>query len=666
MMKDLLIELYSEEIPAKMQAKAEGAYAEIFSQFFHDYGIKCDNLQIFIGPCRIVISAKIEENIPEQNLVIKGPKIDANKLAIEGFCKKNNCAIADLSEEEIGGQSVYVLKKKIDEGRSINLVREYFESLMRKFTWPKTMVWGSYSFAWVRPLKNILCLFGDEVINLKLGHIYSSNQSFGHKFMSPHAIEISSPSDYFKLIKESYVILDRKKRKSIILKSIEEICAKLDLIFDCDENLLEEVAGLCEFPIVLYDRIDAKFMDLPKEVLVTSLKNHQKYFTANTKSGSLAPYFFFATNICLENYKDIIEGNKVVLSARLSDALYFYKKDLATTQEQRFRQLVNIIYHQKLGTMQDKALRIEKITSYLDENLTIAARFAKSDLCSLMVIEFPELQGIMGGYYAASEGLNSDIAGAIKDHYLPNGLEDLAPSRNASIVSIADKIDSLVNLYIAGERATGSGDPYALRRYCLGIIRCIQVHKLEINILDLIKLSASLCKISPNTNDIEEIMSFIEERLKHFLKTQIPLEILNAALNLQKNPDILFNINIANSLYNILSNQKGKSLISLYKRAKNITENSEYYLDVQFNELEESESVLLDAIKEIEISTRKHLRNKDYEKALNNLLELEIPLQDFFDKNLINTQDTAIATKRKAIISKAISIFDIIANFSLL
>ena len=229
-MKNLLIELYSEEIPAKMQAKAEEAYTEIFSKFFEHNQITYDKLQIFIGPCRIVIQAQIQEIIPASYLAIKGPKIDANSIAIEGFCKKNGCRIQDLEEEIIGEHSFYTLKKQIPEKQSIDLLREHFEDLMRKFVWPKTMVWGNYSFPWIRPLKSILCIFEDKIIDLKLSHIDSGNKSFGHKFMTPGAVEISTIPDYFEFMAKSGVILDRSKRKSIILNSMEEICAKLDLI----------------------------------------------------------------------------------------------------------------------------------------------------------------------------------------------------------------------------------------------------------------------------------------------------------------------------------------------------------------------------------------------------------------------------------------------------
>ncbi len=665
-MKDLIIELYSEEIPAKMQKNAESGFAKIFSNFFSEYKIEFSDLVCFAGPCRIVISAKIAEIVPPTHSEIKGPKVGTESRALEGFCKKNNCASSDLTIKKMNDHEFYFLCKMEDEKRSIEIIREHFASIAQSYVWPKSMVWGPYSLYWVRPLKSILCLYGNEVVKLQIGHIHSSNQTFGHKFMSKDSIIVQNSNEYFAALEKSDVVIDRNIRKATILDSLETICAGLNITLNFDEDLLEEVAGLCEYPVVLCSAIETKFMTLPEEVLVTALKTHQKYFTAKDVDNNLAPYFLFACNLKLENYDAIISGNVRVLNARLSDALYFYQNDLSTPIEYKTSKLSNIIYHKNLGTMRDKALRIEAITKELNPEYAVAAQLAKCDLVSEMVGEFPELQGIMGGYYAKILGYSNEICDAIKNHYLPHGLHDTLPTEGAAILAIADKIDNLVSLYVAGERATGTRDPYALRRHALGLIRIIYHNNIELDLVKLIKFSGALYGINAKESDIDEIIDFVQERMKYYFKNTLPIEILNASINLRARASITTIMHIAGALHRILPTESGQTIISLYKRAKNISASAIIDHDVSLDRWNESEIKFLDCInratKEMNIQTKKH----DYDACLKVLLSLKDPLAEFFADNLINTEDAEVSNRRKSLLLRASLLFDQIANFNLL
>lgn len=662
-MKNFILELYSEEIPAKKQENAEAGFYEIFKKFFVENEVDFADLLVSVGPCRITIEAKVNPIISSSIIEIKGPKANAPENAIEGFCKSNMVSKDNLEVKDFNGVSTYFLLKKREEIPFANILARDFESLMKKYTWPKSMVWGSSNLIWVRPLRNILCSIGDEKVKLKFGEIQSTNYTFGHKFMAYHKIEINNRDDYHAKLKNNYVIVSRIDRTKIISSSIEELCHKHKIILNKDESLLREVAGLCEYPVILFGKIDKKFLALPKEVLILSMKTHQKYFTANNEDGNLAPYFIFATNLKLDDYGEIISGNERVLNARLSDALYFYNQDISKGLESFSGQLERLVFHKKLGSIQDKVKRIEKIAASLDSKAILAARLCKNDLVTEMVGEFPELQGIMGGYYAKHSG-DEYTSNAIRDHYKPMGADDETPTGLGAIISIADKIDSLVSLYVAGERATGSKDPYALRRYCLGIIRTIIDNNLDLDIPELVQLASKSLTIDAKESDIKEIAAFFEERLKNYMKQEVPIEILNATIDFKKSRNILNLISIAKAFENILKSEKGASVISLYKRAKNISSDLKNPLKIEFDMLEsDSEKRLFNSINNLSNEIDKHIAFGNYEASLGELLKLEDSLTNFFNDNLVNSDDEKSTLVRKSLLIMAVSLFERISNF---
>jgi len=774
-MKDFILELYSEEIPARMQKPAEEQFQRLFEEFLEEYVVTSsfraaplvgsvesskqlmaqpfnieqktnennsssykhkldstnatngrslnddDTHRVNISPCRITFTCKLPDSLPAKEVELKGPKVDAPAQAIEGFCRGNNISKDSLL---IKDEKYYyaILKQPAQDIKDI--IIKHLPEYLNKITWPKSMIWGSYNFPWVRPIKNILCLLGDEVVPLKFAHLEANNITFGHKFMSSGSIEIKNSADYFEKLEKAKVIVSREEREALIQKSLHDLCAKLGVVLNEDQKLLEEVTGLAEFPVLIHGKIAEKFMSLPPEVLITSMRHHQKYFTANNKDGSLAPNFLFVTNLDLDDYSEVISGNERVLSARLADALYFYNQDLQGKLENNLERLKNVVFHAKLGTLYDKSVRIEKLAGYLskDKDAVTASRLAKCDLVSEMVGEFPELQGIMGSYYALAQGHSASVASAIRNHYKPMQADDEVPTGIAAIVALADKTDSLVGLYLAGERATGSKDPYALRRYALGIIRIILENKLDVDIAELVnnaessfkkpvlvggvesskqfmaqpfntenksnennsssyehKLDSTSATNGRSLNDgklhdtLSEILSFIEERFKYLLKNSFNIEVINAVVDLRPstviarkqsdrgNPSSLLDLyKKVEAFDKIYRDVSGKHLISLYKRIKNL---GVIVTGITHSNLSDDESKFVEIT-----STNKHLiekaiSSKDYSKAIELLLQFKTPLEEFLENNLVNTDDADTTQRRKEILCGVIFLFKSVANF---
>jgi glycyl-tRNA synthetase beta chain len=660
-MKEFILELYSEEIPARFQKDAETGFYGIFKNFFEEKEISFNNLKVYISPCRIIIDADISEYIPEKIIETKGPKIDANPKAIEGFCKANFITESELQKKVIDGSEFYFCRKKIEKQKFTDILAKSFTDLLNKYTWPKSMIWSRSDMRWVRPLRNILCIFDDKHVDISFYSLNSTPWTYGHKFLANSKININSKQDYYKKLSDNFVVVSREERKKIILE--QSVKAASNFSLNIDESLIEELAGICEYPTILMGKIDDKFLDLPQEVLITSMKNHQKYLTASDANGKLAPFFIFPTNLALKDYSEVIAGNEKVLSARLADALYFYKLDKSSKFDDNLKKLESVIFHAKLGTIREKITRIEKLVEYIDPSLKEAALLCKTDLVSEMVGEFPELQGIMASYYAKHKSYNQNIVDAIRDHYKPMGADDATPKGTAAILSIVDKIDSLVSLYLAGERATGSKDPYALRRYCLGIIRTIIDNNFSCNLLELIKLAASNCNIDHSQNEIESLLEFFEERLKHYLKSEISLEVLNATIKGNKFDKFLDLVKSAHSLQKIISSISGKNLLSLYKRAKNVSSDQDLTVIINDSNINLSEKTLYNKIQEIE-NKLKLDNNIDFDSKLLLLLELENPLSNFFENNLVNSENENEQKIRKTILIHLSKLFESVANFN--
>lgn len=490
-MDSLLIEILSEEIPSEYQSKAKDEIAENLLCNIRETLMPDDQnlpyIEAYVTPIRLVFYIKnlnLSDISLKQGKRIRGPRINADSKAISGFLKKYKLKnVSDLEQEDEFYYYTEIYAKK-----DINLLlKEIIEKSITDFTWPKSMYWGDYDFKWVRPIHSIVCLLNDKIIPINIGHIIASNKTYGHKFMHNEEIKVNSPEDYFEKLKKAYVIISQEKREEIIKTEVEKVCEKNNLELLDDNKLLHEIVGLVEYPVVLLGKIEKEFMALPREVLVNTLKHHQRYMMLINENDELAPYFIIVANIeAKDGGKEIIKGNEKVLRARLYDAFFSIKYDQKKSLIDKREDLKRLSFHDEIGTVYDKTERVKEIAVKLarDMNLDVkkaerAAILMKNDLTTEMVIEFPALQGIMGYYYALYEGEDREVAEAIRDHYKPQGVRDTVPNTKlGAILALADKLDTLQEMFEINIKPTGSKDPYALRRAAIGISRIINSHKM--------------------------------------------------------------------------------------------------------------------------------------------------------------------------------------------
>ncbi|WP_375333061.1 glycine--tRNA ligase subunit beta [Candidatus Tisiphia endosymbiont of Psammoecus bipunctatus] len=679
-MSELLLELFSEEIPALMQKNAAESYKTIFTTILQDSRLTGD-VQVFIGPRRIAVYiTNLPKSIPPKEITIRGPKVSSTSQVIEGFCRSNNIEQKNLSTLLVQGQSYYIIVKNTKETDIRVLLEDMIPKAISKYIWSKSMYWGNYDISWIRPLRNILCIFDGEILAIKYGHLTANNITFGHRFISPESITIDSFSEYQVKLRESNVIIDQEERKEIIKSQLLIIAKSLNLVIKEDEKLLEEVTGLVELPVVMVGKIPSHFLKLPSEVLVSSMRNHQKYFSTFDETGNFAPYFLFVSNMP-NDQNIIVSGNEKVLSARLSDALYFYQQDLSNSLQSKLPKLERITFHAKLGSVKQKTERIADICNYIipgNKDLQIAARLCKSDLTSEMVGEFPELQGIMGYYYAKEDRLGEEIAAAIRDHYKPQGPSDSLPVGDAAILAIADKLDSLVGLILIGEEPSGSRDPYSLRRQALGIIRIILGNKLSINIKQLVAYVVHLYQTmfedvkgggddSGLNKTRQIILDFLEERAKYYFKNHYDLSLINAVLDFDIEEDLVVSEIKLASLQEFLTNADGENLLTIYKRANNILEGSN--IEGEINQdafISKYEQELFLSLGVISKQIDSYIVEKDFTKTLSLLLEILNPVNEFFDNVMVKDQDHNIANNRLLLLRMVTQLFDKLAKFSAL
>ncbi|WP_341756575.1 MULTISPECIES: glycine--tRNA ligase subunit beta [unclassified Candidatus Tisiphia] len=679
-MSELLLELFSEEIPALMQKNAAESYKTIFTTILQESELVAD-VQLYVGSRRIAVHiTNLPKSIPPKEITIRGPKVSATQQAVEGFCRSNNIEQNKLSTLLVQGQLYYIIAKSSIETDIRVLLQEIIPKAISKYIWSKSMYWGNYDISWIRPLRNILCIFDGEILAIKYGHLTANNITFGHRFLSPEPITIDSFSEYQNKLRESNVIIDQEERKEIIKSQLSKIANSLNLVIKDDEKLLEEVTGLVELPVVMAGKIPEIFLQLPSEVLVSSMRSHQKYFSTFDQAGNFAPYFLFVSNM-RHDQNVIISGNEKVLAARLSDALYFYQQDLSNSLESKLPKLEQITFHAKLGSIKQKTERIDDICNYLmlgNQDLQVAAKLCKSDLTTEMVGEFPELQGIMGYYYAKAEGLNDQIALAIRDHYKPQGPSDNLPMGNSAILAIADKLDSLVGLILIGEEPNGSRDPYSLRRQALGIIRIILTNKLNIDIKELVAYVVHLYQTmfedvkgggddSGLNKTSQIILEFLEERAKYYFKNHYDISLINAVLDFDIERDLVISEIKLGALQKFLAGVDGENLLTIYKRANNILEGSNIEGEVdQKAFISQYEQQLFLSLENVSKQIDHYIAEKDFTKTLSLLLEILKPVNEFFDNVMVKDQDRNIANNRLLLLRMVTQLFDKLAKFSAL
>ncbi|WP_334162761.1 glycine--tRNA ligase subunit beta [Phenylobacterium sp.] len=665
-MPQLLLELFSEEIPARMQAQAARDLERMAREKLAAEGLLPEALKTFAGPRRLTLVAEgLPASQADRHEERKGPRVGAPEQAIEGFLRSTGLTRDQLVEKD----GVYFAHTHKAGRPTPQIVAEMVDAIVRGFPWPKSMTWGRGTLRWVRPLKRVLCVFDRELVPFSIDGIESGDVSEGHRFMgSAQPFRARDFDEYQDGLARHFVVLDPEERKERIMDAARTLCFARNFELVEDEGLLDEVAGLAEWPTPILGDMDPDFLDLPPEVIRTSMRTHQKYFAVrDPATGFLVPHFVTVANIQAEDGgRAIAAGNAKVLSARLNDARFFWDEDRKTPLADRLEKLKGVTFHAKLGTMHERVERIAALAGELapyvrDDAGTKAkaieaARLAKADLVTGMVGEFPELQGVMGGYYADKERLDPEIADAIRHHYRPQGPNDDVPVQAvAATVALADKLDTLVSFFAIDEKPTGSRDPYALRRAALGVIRILLQSRTRLPL-------RRFCS--------DELIAFFADRLKVLLREQGQRHDLVDAVFALGDDDLVRIVSRVNALDGFLGTEDGRNLLAGYKRAVNILRAEEKKGPLPVGEpvnmagAPPEESALVARIGHVEIEVGKALEREDFEAAMRELAALREPVDAFFDKVLVNSEVAAERENRLRLLVKVRDAMGRVADFS--
>ena len=672
-MADLLIELFSEEIPARMQTRAAQDLKKMVTDGLVENGITYAGAAAFATPRRLALTIQgVLDHSPSTREERKGPRVDAPEKAIQGFLRGAGLTMDQLDiRDEKKGQVYFAVIEK--PGRpAADIVAEVLENAIRNFPWPKSMRWGAGALRWVRPLHSIICLLttdtGSTVVPVQIDDIAAGDTTRGHRFMGPDAFSVTGFDDYATKLKRAHVILDSQERQDMIWQDATNMAFANGLEVVDDRGLLAEVAGLVEWPVVLMGKIADEFLDLPPEVLQTSMKEHQKFFSVrDPKSGKITRFITVANRETADNGATILAGNQKVLSARLADAKFFWENDLRVAQGDGLTawtdRLANVTFHNKLGSQKARIERIASLAATLapivgaeGADATLAAQVAKADLSSEMVYEFPELQGLMGRYYATAAGLPDAVAAACQDHYSPLGPSDDVPSAPVSVtVALADKLDTLAGFWAIDEKPTGSKDPFALRRAALGVIRLVLENNVRLSLSDVIAAHLTQSNLSQTAQDLAtDLMAFFHDRLKVFLRDQgIRYDVIEACLSQGDQTDLVLIVERAKALATVLETDDGINLVQGFKRANNILTQAEqkdgveysFGADIKFAE-EEVERQLFAALETTTPKIQAALQAQDFAAAMADMAMLRAPIDAFFDGVQVNSDNAIVRRNR--------------------
>ena len=681
-MPDLLLELFSEEIPARMQARAAADLERLVTEGLKAQSIGFETANSYTTPRRLVLSITgLPERQPDVREERRGPRADAPEKAIDGFLKSAGLTRDQVEErQEAKGRFLYAVIEKTG-GRTADVLGKLLPPLLTTFPWPKSMRWGDGDLRWVRPLHGILCLFDGAVVPVAVEGIESGNTTSGHRFHAPGTFTVTGFDDYVEKLKAARVILDPAKRRAVIKKLARDLAMEAGLSLVEDEQLLDENAGLTEWPVPLMGAFDAAFLDVPAEVLTATMKKNQKYFTLRDAEGSMANRFICVANLVAnDGGAAIVHGNERVLSARLSDAKFFWEQDLKVPLDQFARKLDGIVFHEKLGTVGDKAARMAALAAWLapeglKEKAALAARLAKADLVSGMVGEFPEVQGIMGGYYARAQREDAEVSDAIAEHYSPQGPGDTCPTAPVSVaVALADKIDTLVGFFGIDERPTGSKDPYALRRAALGIIRLITENGLRVHLFDLLHEALAAYDGQGRTLQPHEaaLLDFFADRLKVQQREKgVPHDLIDAVFSLGGEDDLVRLLARVQALREFLTWEDGANLLAGYRRAANIVRIEEKKDGAAFDgpvnpDLLEApeEKQLFEKLSAAKAEAHAAVEVEDYAAAMAALARLRQPVDAFFDHVTVNADDALLRQNRLNLLNDIRVAVHTVADFS--
>ena len=679
-MAELLLELYSEEIPPRLQIGARSQLKQLIENAFKEDNINYKNLSVYSSPTRLTLHIKeLAEKIKITSKEVKGPKVGSPDQILKGFVKAKNVTEKDLFAKETEKGKFYYIKTIPKTILVEDLLTKTLPKALNSISWKKSMKWSDYSMMWGRPLRSIFAKFNNKKIDFKFNHLETTNEIIIEQDLIFKTKKINNFKEYLTFLKTHEIIIDHKEREEIILKRISSISKSKDYKENLNLQLIEEVVNIVEDPNVLLVSFSKDYLKIPQEIIISTLEKHQRYFPIFDRRDHLTNYFFLVANK-KDKKKLITEGNKRVVEARLADAKFFWDKDKSKNLIKQIANLKSVTFYEKLGTIHDKTQRLRQLAGILSDDLNInkekvqlAASISKSDLCSDLVGEYPELQGVMGKYFALAQGFEVDVANSVSDHYLPVGLTSPLPKKPFSYsISIVDKIDTLVGFFAIDEKPTSSKDPFALRRAATGLLRIIIENKLSFKLRDLINYTIRLLGDQgveiKNEKTEQQVLEFIKERMRNILKLKnIKPDIIEASINSHVGDNFL-------DLYRktiLMNKYKKKSIglnaISSYKRASNILDKAGKGITGRPDAVlfrKEEEKILHEKINEIRKAFTVKDDNKDYERLLIRLSETKEFTDNFFDNVVVNDENQDIKNNRLELLKMFCNTFDNFIDFS--
>ena len=669
---DFLLELGTEELPPKLLLKLSNSLRDNFEQELNKLNLNFNNIKAFATPRRLAITiSELQSKQQDQVIEKKGPSTQSPEMAINGFAKSCGVSVDELEKKELAGKEYFFYSKE-EPGQSIkDLLPSIIEKSIKDIPITRSMKWGDSDYSFVRPVHWLVVMLDKDVVNANIMGLKSGRESKGLRFQDLN-LKFSHANEYENLMSQkAQILVDFNKRKELIRDQILSVAKTNNAEVVIDESLLDEVCALVEYPRAFSGSFDKKFLDIPQEAIISAMKSHQKYFHLVDSKEKLLPLFISVANIESSNIQAIIDGNERVIHPRLADSEFFWNQDKAIKLEERLAGLDSVMFMKSLGSMGQKAKRIEKLSSNISDlagfDKEIAQRaglLSKTDLLSEMVGEFADLQGIMGGYYALNDGESKEVSVAIREHYQPRFAGDSLPSTDAGIaVSLADKMDTLTGIYGIGQGPTGSKDPYALRRTALGMLRILLEAKIELNLKSLIDFSLSLHLKEVDRKCAGDIYNFMMDRLKAYYRdANIDTNIYEAVLAVSPDSPLDFHYRI-DALNEFTQSADSKSLIEANKRIANILKDSDEKLE-ELNSnmlLEDSEKILYKATESL---TKELSGSKNYKEIMKSLLNLKDSIDSFFDNVMVNAEDDKVKSSRLALIRRVRHLFLSVADIS--
>ena len=683
-MSEFFLELFSEEIPSRLQINARNELTQIFKKFFDDNEIIVKGkINTYSTPNRLIVHInKISKDVIKKAEEIRGPNINAPEKALEGFLKSNKISKEKVLKKSTEKGIFYFYNKPSQKIKTYDLLKESIASLLLKISWKKSMKWGNHDLYWGRPLKSILALFDKKIIEFKLNHLHSSNKTFTDKDLEDEVKSFNDFKSYIKFFKQKGVTIDQDKRKEFIIKEINKATNQKKIHINVNEKLIDEIINIVEKPKILVCEFNKKFLEIPQEILIITMQHHQKYFPTFDSKNKITNNFIVVAD-CKDKKGLVKLGNQNVVDARLADAEFFWNRNKSQNLVKQVSKLKQINYFKGLGSYFDKIQRVRKLSGIISdelliskEKIEIASSICKVDLMSDLVGEFPELQGVMGGYFAREQGFDEEISLAVSEHYLPSGIDSKVPKKPYSIaLSLSDKIDSLVGFFGINLKPTSSKDPYALRRMAISLLRLIIENQKKIKLRDLINYSINLYKEQNYSFDSklinDELGDFILDRLKNYLKEKnIRSDIIECSTNSYGIDDLLKIFNKSLNLNKNIKKDFGLDVIAIYKRSANIL-NSESKSKLEIvgsadpglfkNDYEKNLYKKIHAIRKYFSSIG---RDEDYDESLKTLSSAKIEVNEFFDNVIVNDQEELIKKNRLELLKMLCKSFDNYFNFS--